>query len=290
MKKFLLFFCAALLLMSCSKEAEQNQVVPEGKKQVTFKVDGDWSMTTSDMKGGTKDGNMSANGSSMTDLWIFDYMGETLVNAIHQTPDSADWGSPTVELDYGTHNLYFVASRGQNPTVNHTTKSITFTKVSDTFWKGLNFNVTPTSSSDQSVSLNRIVTKFKASITDPIAEGTAAFYVTPNVWYYGVDYTTGAPTASATDQSIIVNCPSSNIGSTSCYLSVFGFSATTIWHTDVTLQAKNSSGTVLGEVTLEDVPFVRNRSTEFSGPLYGSNGRDTIILNDTWDDPYTGVW
>ena len=270
--------------MSCSKEA------PEGKKQVTFNVKGDWSMTTSEMKGGTKSGSMSANGTDMTDLWIFDYMGENLVNTIHQVPEDDDWGTPTLDLDYGSHNLYFVASRGINPTVNNTSKTILFTKVSDTFWKSLNLNVTPSSDGDRDIDLDRVVTKLKLTITDEIAEGTSTLNITPNVWYYGIDYTTGAPTNSASSQAISVSVPSNYIGQTGQYATVFSFSAIAEWHTDVLFQAKTSGGDVLGEVTLNNVPFKRNRATNFEGPLYGSSGTGTITVNDTWEPDTNYVW
>ena len=45
---------------------------------------------------------------SMTDLWVFDYMGGELVGQVHQVPTDAAWGSPTLSLTYGEHERHTV--------------------------------------------------------------------------------------------------------------------------------------------------------------------------------------
>ena len=57
----------------------------------------------------------------MTDLWLFDYLDGTLTNTIHQTSEDAGFGTVSLQADYGSHQLYFVASRGTTPTISATT-------------------------------------------------------------------------------------------------------------------------------------------------------------------------
>jgi len=268
------------MLAACGKDKDPEPANPT--KHITFSCSGDWVQTP------TKD--LTANGSSMTDVWIFDYVGNTLVQTVHQDDNTAsDFGVPAIDLAYGTHTLYFVASRGLTPTVNTSSHSITWAKPSDTFHKALTLTVDANTASAQSVTLERMVAKLKMTINDAIATGTTAFLVTPGVWYYGMDYTDGSPTASATNQAITINCPSNYVGQSGKFLSVFTFSSSAQWNTNVTLAATDGTNTI-SSVTLPNVPLQRNHSTDYSGNLFTSGGGFTLSLNDTWGDPFTGVW
>lgn len=52
---------------------------------------------------------------------------------------------------------------------------------------------------------------------------------------------------------------------------------------------KDGTSTI-SSVTIPNVPFQRNRSTEYSGNLFTNNGSTTLTLNDTWGDPFIGTW
>ncbi len=276
MKKILSLLAAgALLFAACYKDATETPT-----KSITFSCSGDWMQNTKDL---------TANGSAMTDVWVFDYVDNTLVQTIHQDDNTAaDFGSPSIDLSFGTHTLYFVASRGLTPTVNTTAHTITWVKPYDTFHKALTLTVDNTTGS-QAVTLERMVGKLKMTINDAIATGTTQFIVTPATWYYGMDYTDGSPTASASNQAITISCPSNYVGESGKYLTVFTFSSSAQWHTNVTLAASNGTNTI-SSVTISNVPFQRNRSTEYSGNLFTNNGSSTLTLNDTWSDPITGTW
>jgi hypothetical protein len=71
---------------------------------------------------------------------------------------------------------------------------------------------------------------------------------------------------------------------------MFGLSDDDEWTTDLTIAAKNGSGDILGEVQLDDVPFLRNRATEASGNLFGNTTAFSITLNNEWLEPYTLEW
>ena len=235
---------------------------------------------------------LTADGKAMTDLWVLDYPnGATQPSAvIHQTSDNDDFGSPTLNLAVGSHHVYFIASRGQDATIDTDANTITFGKVRDTFYMDYEINVTATSNGSRSVTLERIVTKFTAVITDAIPEDAATFNMTPSQWYYGWDYVAGTPTTATTSQAITINIPASEIGKTDELLSIFGFSSDNEWTTDIALDCKTSTGSILGTATISDVPLKQNRITTFSGPLFSANGLTTVSLSSDWLDEHTGTW
>ena len=235
---------------------------------------------------------LEADGKAMTDLWVLDYPnGATQPSAvIHQTSDDEDFGSPTLNLAVGSHHVYFIASRGQDATIDTDAHTITFGKVRDTFYMDYEINVTATSNGSRSVTLERIVTKFTAIITDAIPEGAATSNMTPAQWYYGWDYVAGTPTTATTSQAITINIPASEIGKTDELLSIFGFSSDTEWTTDIALDCKTSTGSILGTATIVDVPLKQNRITTFSGPLFSANGLTSVSLSSDWLDEHTGTW
>ena len=263
------------MFAACCKDTTETPT-----KSITFNCSGDWTQNTKDL---------TANGSSMTDVWVFDYVDNTLVQTIHQDDNTAaDFGSPSLNLSFGTHTLYFVASRGLTPTVNTNAHTITWVKPYDTFHKALTLTV-DNSTGSQAVTLERMVGKLKMTINDAIATGTTQFIVTPATWYYGMDYTDGSPTAAASNQAITISCPSNYVGESGKYLTVFTFSSFAQWNTNVTLAASNGTSTI-SSVAINNVPIQRNRSTEYSGNLFTNNGSTTLTLNDTWGDPFTGTW
>ena len=235
---------------------------------------------------------LTADGKAMTDLWVLDYPnGATQPSAvIHQTSSDEDFCSPTLNLAVGSHHVYFIASRGQGATIDTDAHTITFGNVRDTFYMDYEINVTATSNGSRSVTLERIVTKFTAIITDAIPEGAATFNMTPSQWYYGWDYVAGTPTTATTSQAITINIPASEIGKTDELLSIFGFSSDTEWTTDIALDCKTSTGSILGTATISDVPLKQNRITTFSGPLFSANGLTTVSLSTDWQKDYTGTW
>lgn len=56
--------------------------------------------------------------SDMTDVWIFDFVNEECVQYLHITPEDEAWNSPSMTLVRGTHNICFLASRGEDPTLD----------------------------------------------------------------------------------------------------------------------------------------------------------------------------
>lgn len=279
-KKLLILSVIAAAVVSCSKEVTAFDDEDVNSRRVTFELTNDvWDVSTR---------SLAADGQDMTDLWIFDYMDGELVWTLHKSSGDADFESPSVDMDFGDHQVYFVASRGKNPAVNGT--EITWSTPSDTFWQELELTVTGSSSSSVAVVLDRVVTKLKITVNDEVPTGTATLEVTPAQWWYGMDYTTGVATTNSS-QTRTVSVPASYIGTTGqLSVGIFGLSDEDGWMTDLYIRAKDGSGNVIGGVSLVDVPFMRNRATEASGSLFGSESGFTVTLNAEWLDPYILEW
>lgn len=283
---FLYFIIFALFLTACNNDSDSTPVLDDSPVKITFNVQGDFTLNTNPI---TR--SLTADGKDMTDVWVLDYVGGVLQQQLHQVSTDADFGAPTLSLGLGNHHIYFVASRGAGATLNTDAKTLTFTKVLDTFWKDYEITITSgTSSGSRSVALDRIVTKLKVTFSDAIPTGASTFSVTPTSWHYGFHYQTGNPTTAANSQFVTVNIPNTSIGNTGESLNVYGFSSTTEWTTNVAITCKAANSDVLGSATIVGAPFVRNRVSEYTGPLFGDNGSMTLSLNTDWTTSHTGTW
>lgn len=294
MRKFVFFMLAASLLTSCEKslvsddEVEKNpSVSTTDGKRFTFTVKGDFA---DEWKSVTR-GYLQADGKDMTDLWVLDYMGDVLVQQIHQSDNTAeDFGRPSLTLAYGSHHVYFVASRGVSPTLSTANGTITWTNVRDTFWKDYAVEVVSTSNGNRAVTLDRIVTKLTLKFTDAVSANASTINFTPSSWYYTLNYKTGEPTTVTTSQTISTAVPGSYIGNTDVLISYFSLSPSTDWTTDVNVNSRDGDNNIIGQGNMSGVPLKRNRVTEYSGPLFSSGGTITTSLSTDWITTYEGSW
>ena len=130
----------------------------------------------------------------------------------------------------------------------------------------------------------------RLTFTDFLPEDAAVVNVSPHTWYYGINYKTGAPCGAQTDAVTAITIPEAQRGKTGVQVSLFGFSPSAEWTTDITISSEKEDHTVLGSATLTAAPFKANRQSDYSGPLFGSNGTMTLSLSSEWDTYYEGTW
>ena len=284
MKKKMMALASALMMLSCTSDEPQNEQ-PTGweSKTITFTF-GDvltqHAMTRADI-----------TSLDLTDLWMFDYIGEELQQTVHQSNTDQGFGVLSASMGYGEHTLYFVASRGTTPTTDTDARTITWVKPSDTFWATASITVSPSSASSQAVTLGRVATRLRISVNDEVPDGAAKFVITPSQWYYGIDYTTGSGIAPSANQPREVNIPSSYIGTSGqLAIAIFGFVPSVDWQTSITASLKASDESTLGQVTLEDVSLRKNITTAYSGGILGTSKAFTLTADDTWGDEDIHTW
>lgn len=281
MRKVLFLAAACIVLAACEKSAYN---AAEGK-DVTFAMSG-WETENEPMSRAS----LEADGQAITDVWVLDYVGGELVQQLHQVSTDADFAEPTLTLAYGEHTIYFIASRGVDPVLNTTAHSLTFGKVRDTFWKAYNCTVTGSSGSNVSVTLDRVVTRMRVNITDVVDANAATLLLKPSQWYLGLDYLSGEPTSESTDFVSSVTIPDSYKGQTGLQASIFGFSAATSWTTDVTIECRKADNSVIGSAAVDNVPFMRNRTSVLSGNMFSHGGNVSVALQTDWLDTYDMAW
>ena len=183
MKKIVLFALCAIAFASCQKgfetpepaEPEEWGYIDISKaKKFTFTIKGDFGAAAFTRA------YLQADGKEMTDIWVYDYMDGKLVQKLHQTPEDVAWGKPEMTLSYGQHHVYFVASRGTEPSVNETDHIISWGSVRDTFWKDYEVSVVSTSNGNRAVTLDRVVTKLRLTVNDEVPATCAQLSVTPD--------------------------------------------------------------------------------------------------------------
>lgn len=280
-KKILTLAVAAALMSGCGKDAGLTQ---DGSVSVSFNVSGDFGNPTFTRA------TLSADGVEMTDLWVFDYVDGTLAQQLHQSPSDADWGEPSLSLAMGTHHIYFVASRGGSPVVDTDGGTITWGKISDTFWKDYTLTVSETTGKSRTVTLDRVVTRLRIKVKDEVPASAASLVVFPAKWYSGINYTTGESCGERT-QEMSVAIPSSYAG-TSGQLSVsfFSLSPQDEWRTDFTVSARDAENDIIGTADISGAPFIANRATVYSGNLFGQPNGIGVSLSDTWMADYEDAW
>lgn len=290
MKKHLFFVAAiAMAMTACESESTEYENDYEGQekgqKVITFNCEGDFGNATFTR------GTLTADDKNMTDLWVLDYVGGQLVQQVHQASTDEDFGTPTLNLDYGSHHVYFVASRGEGATLSTEGHNIAWTKPLDTFYKDFQITVSAGTSSAHNVTLERVVTRLRVTVADEIPAGIASITVTPTTWYYGVDYLTGGPAAAQASAPRTIAIPESKVGTTgSTNVSIYGFSSATEWTTDVSVVARNQSNEVIGTANITGSPFKANRSTNYTGNLFVNAGGFALTLSGEWDTEYAGNW
>lgn len=286
MKKYLLPLLA-VAMVSCQNvslyDDEETAENPE-TKTVTFKVNGDFGTPTFTRA------SLSADGREMTDLWVFDYMGDECVQSVHQDSGDDDFGEPSLSLVYGAHHIYFVASRGVDPDLNEDDHIIVWSNVRDTFWQDYEVTISRTSDTEHDVTLDRVVSKLKVTVNDRIPVGCSSLIISPAKWYYGLDYTDGSMAWESNDE-ISVSIPSNYIGTTgNLSASFFTVSSDDEWTTNLTVTAVNGNNVILGTASITAAPFIANRATAYSGNLFSNMNAFTISLNDTWLSDEVLTW
>lgn len=223
----------------------------------------------------------------MKDLWLYDYVGGSLVQTVHQSSTDAGFGSASVGITYGEHTFYIVASGGSDATTDGTT--ITWSKPGDTFYLAKTVDLQPTGDNSVSLLLKRVATRLRIAPNDEIPADIASL-TWQGTWYYAFNYLTGeADGAQSTERSVSV--PASYIGTTG-ELIVASYSLCPIdgYTTDIKITARRSDESAITEINLSDVGFERNRLTILSGGLATSTRSFGISVDDAWADDYNIGW
>ena len=282
----LLFVC-----ISCSQETAVELAIPAKQKAVTFvcsTLEQDMeSMKSIAVTRATGDSNLKADGTSMSDLWVYDYVDGKLKQTIHQTSSDVDFGKPTIKLDYGQHLIKLVASRGVHPTLS--SSAISWEKASDTFVKEVELKVASGMESKCSVSLNRVATRLTVKMTDAVPLEAETLELNLSTWYKDLSFMSLWGT-TLSDAHYSVNIKSL-VGKKNGIVSVYSLSPSSeVWNTTVSITVKDSAGKVISQISVPTVQMKVNRTTVLSGELFGKSNQMVFSLNTQWIEDYAQIF
>lgn len=277
-KKLFLAIIAMAMLTACSDN--DNVEAKKEKKQVSFSCSVNDGQSL-DIVGSRA---ITANGTALTDLAVFDYVDGVLQDVVKQVSTDATFGTPTLNLDFGEHRLVFVLSRGTDFSVDGSTCK--WGKASDTFTKELNLTVT-NSTKGQSVALQRVVSKLMLTIVDEIPSTVKYIRMTPSRFYNEYSTTGMVGVNPCTDAR--VSDISAQRGQAGKSVAWFTISPTTDeWNINATFTFLDADDKEIISHTKNSIPLLSNRTTVVSGRCFdtSSSMSMTVSVNDTWATDY----
>lgn len=266
MKK-LYFFAMTVAVMlgmtACSTATDDliNDLTPQSKA-VTFRMsDFDIVTRTSLAEAQTKE------------LYVFD--GSQLL--AKQLSTDEDYGTVTLNLDYGEHPLSFVATSG-NATQTGTTLS---GKLGHTFGKLVPLNVDG-NTSNQSIVLPRINYAIYVTTLDAIPADVTTMRLTIGNICRNLNVQTLGGIDPQTDLVLSVSVASAQGKTYSNFVTGFTPTLGTEASTSVMIEFLNGSSVVSAHTVT--VPIISNRKTIIRGHFFGSNAKSAVSINTTWLD------
>ena len=275
MKKTLLLAAMCCLLLAC------NQNTPEPTQEVTFNISA-FQQTTAPMQAPAKAPiyDESEGGTELTDIYVFDGG----VKVLHQTSDMEEFGTFTLNLTHGNHNLSFIATRSTGITIDGST--MTMNAVRSTFGQTLSLNVSAATEA-QSVTLDRISGQMSITIKDafPADAHEIEFIINPR--YSDLDVTTLCAT-NGKEVTQRVSCTSKVGKKDQTYtFTLLAPSLTDEYLADVTINVYNSNGDIIHAVSIADVRLASNTKTLLSGEVF--RGTDaTLFIDHAWNADIVG--
>lgn len=213
---------------------------------------------------------------SQSDLWVYD--GTTLLT--HQTSTDTDFGQPTLNLTYGTHNLRVISTRIANATIS-ADGILTGDSPRQTFANTLSLEVTPSTSATQTIELQRQTYQLTIMADDAWPQDYGKLEVTIDPDYTSLNTQTFTGIAATSTYTRSVTPPSTWAGKTGCNVAFHGFTTSTAeYTTTVTITLyEDDNQTALQQHTVSDVPLQRNYKTTIHGALFAKEPQLSISVS-----------
>ena len=285
MKRFIYFMpLLAIALFGCKGNDEPQNTQ---KQQITFKVAA-FEQTQEPMGSPRKAPQATIlddeGGVALTDLYVFD--GTTqLAHQVYEDDHDA-FGTVTLELSHGDHNLSFVATRSSG--LAYSAGVLSATSLRSTFGKTLALNVSG-STPAQNLTLDRISGLLYITINDefPATANQIEFVMATRYTSLNVATLCGV---NGAEWSQKVSC-TGKVGQSGVQYS-FNFLAPSLddeYTSDLTINIYNSLDAVIYSVTIEDVRLAANTKTMLSGNLFTSPSA-SVSVNTSWNSNIVGTW
>ena len=244
---------------------------------------------------------LTAEGKTLTDLFIFDYDKETgtLLQVLHQTSTDEDFAEPDLTLDYGEHTLKVIATRSVSPTLldaggtdwavsdnvltavgESIPTVLTSAKTSDTFGAVQDITV-GTGKQSASIALNRIVAQLVVAPTD-VYPADAGDITTTLDEYKAFSWKTFDVTEAAKNQRVYD--ASVNAGKQNRSIAYYVLVPAQGYTSDVSfVVGRRGSEKPYAEILVPGVKLERNKITTISGSFYHHQKVVSVTVEDVWN-------
>ena len=244
---------------------------------------------------------LTAEGKTLTDLFIFDYDKETgtLLQVLHQTSTDEDFAEPDLTLDYGEHTLKVIATRSVSPTLldaggadwavsdnvltavgESLPAVLTSAKTSDTFGAVQDITV-GTGKQSASIALNRIVAQLVVAPTD-VYPADAGDITTTLDEYKAFSWKTFDVTEAVKNQRVYD--ASVNAGKQNRSIAYYVLVPAQGYTSDVSfVVGRRGSDKPYAEILVPGVKLERNKITTISGSFYHHQKVVSVTVEDVWN-------
>lgn len=285
MKKTSIFAAAiALLAASCSNESEELETETETLVPVTVQVN-DFSVSMEDPNTRATD-VASYDGIKALTLAFYDTNGTEVYKTTQQKSDNTTYttfGQFKLNLYKGSYTMVALGYGLQDGDVftltSPTQAAFTGDHPRETFTYTQSVEITSNTAVTLTATLDRIVSKLLVQSTDNRVAGAQTVKVTFAAGGKSFNPTTGLATVNTGFVNIVPI--SSEVGTTSRSAN-YVFLNTNEQSMDITIDVLDAQGTSLTHRVIPNVPFMRNRCTTLTGPLYSAGVTSTFQVNTAW--------
>ena len=254
---------ALFAVAGCSNDNNELTDIKQSKA-VTFRTDG-WEITTTT--------RATLAEAQVKELWVFDGAQQMA----KQVSTDTNFGTVTLDLDFGLHNLSFIATSGE-ATVNGSTMS---GNIGNCFGKLLPLDV-DANTGTQNLVLPRITYAIYVSTKDYIPSNVTTMRLTIGNICRSVNVQT---LGGAEPQSNLVLNVSVAAAQGKKYSNfVTGFCPTLDTEASTAVQIEFLAGSNVVSSHTVEVPIITNRKTIISGTFFGANAKGAVSVNTTWLD------
>ena len=271
----LIILISLLFMVSCSTDTMNEDYTITETKQITFNCVTQFTLDSYETR--------ATDDISLMDLYVLDYNFQT--KELLQTKYFLTSGL-RVQLslkDNVKHEIYFIMSGGESPILETTQNRIKWNKVGDTF-RGLCVIDMSNNTNSYSVTMQRMTAKLVINVMDNPSETIERFTITPDKWFNGLSYNTGL-SAYESNNTMSADITYNEEGNLSC--ECYTISNNIEWNTNITIKAYGKNNKLLGEASLVNAPFSRNKVTTYSGKLFSNSTSKTLFI--TTDYNWNGI-
>ncbi|MDL2255380.1 hypothetical protein LJC44_04470 [Parabacteroides sp. OttesenSCG-928-G06] len=205
--------------------------------------------------------------------------------------NNLDFGIISDTLEKGVYTIILLAHNSPAGTLAGST--MTFDRVSDTFYLLFELEIEAGQVYHQEVTLSRIVSRIEFVSTDVVPADAGSFAMAVARYPGAIDIQTGEGVVDSSDPVTFTHTfTETEKGTTGLTHAFYSFIPAEEATMDITLTAYTEEAEVLRSREVSAVQPQRNRIVRYTGRLYSYSPSDdefTVVIDDVWDTPVEEV-